>query len=114
MNYVISVSKMYKYRGNHYHRPKTKKYWHIIGYEYDGYEERPKMFCEQVSWIKAMYYKGHKYKKFHLVCPNCRKTYMFLVKKEKDLQKKDCPDCFESFKDLYREYAEENNLNIRF
>ncbi len=106
MKYVTSVSKIYKHRGIHYHRSKTKRYWHIIGYEYDDYEERLKMFCEQVSWIKAMYYKGKKFKKFHLPCPNCRKTYMVLVRKEKDLEKQDCPDCFENFKDLYEEYAE--------
>ncbi len=106
MKYVTSVSKIYKHRGIHYHRSKTKKYWHIIGYEYDDYEERLKMFCEQVGWIKAMYYKGHRWKKFHLVCPSCRNTYRLLVKKEKDLQKQDCPDCFENFGDMYEEIAE--------
>jgi len=106
MRYVTSVSKMYKHRGIHYHRSKTKRYWHIIGYDYDDYEERLKMFCEQVSWIKAMYYKGHKWKKFHLLCPNCRKTIMLLVKKEKDLLKQDCPECFENFGDMYEEIAE--------
>jgi len=105
MRYVTSVSKIYKHRGFHIHRQSTKKYWHIIGYEYDDFEEKWSMFCEQVSWIKAMYYKRNKYKKFHLVCPNCRKTYMFLVKKKKDLQKQDCPDCLESFKDMYDEIA---------
>jgi len=39
---------------------------------------------------------------------------MFLVKKEKDLEKQDCPECYENFKDLYREWAEENNLNPNF
>jgi len=87
MKYVISVSKMYKHRGIHYHRGKTKRYWHIIGYEYDDYDERYKMFCEQVSWIKAMHYKQHKYKKFNVTCPSCRNTYMFLVKKQKHLEK---------------------------
>jgi len=106
MKYVTSVSKMYKHRGIHYHRSKTKKYWHIIGYEYDDYEERFKMFCEQVSWIKAWYYKHHKYKKFNLICPNCRTTYTHFVRKEKDLGKQECPDCFENFKDLYEEYLE--------
>jgi len=103
---VTSVSKTYKHRGIHNHRSKTKKYWHIIGYEYNDYEEKYKMFCEQVSWIKAMHYKQHKYKKFNLVCPSCRNTYTFLVKKEKDLQKQECPQCLESFKDMYEEYAE--------
>jgi len=111
---VTSVSKMYKHRGNHYHRGKTKKYWHIIGYEYDDYEERLKMFCEQVSWIKAMYYKCNKYKKFHLTCPRCRRTWEFIVKNRRQMENEDCPECLENFKDLYREYAEENNLNPCF
>jgi len=114
MKYVTSVSKMYKHRGNHYHRSKTKKYWHIIGYEYDDYEERLKMFCKQVSWIMAMYYKCNKQKKFHIICPRCRITYMVLAKKYKDIAKLECEECLESFKDLFREYAEENNLNPRF
>ena len=29
-----------------------------------------------------------------------------LVKKEKDLLKLECPDCFETYKDLYEEYLE--------
>ena len=110
MKYVTSVSKMYKHRGNHFHRRSTKKYWHIIGYEYDDYEEEWKMFCEQVSWLKAWHYKHHKYKKFHVTCPSCRNIYMFLLKKEKDLEKQECPECLEDFKDLYEEYAE----NLRF
>jgi len=40
MRYVISVSKMYKHRGFHIHRQSTKKHWHIIGYEYDDFEEK--------------------------------------------------------------------------
>jgi len=114
MKHVTSVSKSYKHRGNHDHRSKTKKYWHIIGYEYDDYEEKIKMFCEQVSWIKAMYYKCNKQKKFHVTCPSCRTTYMVLAKKYEDIAKLECEECLESFKDLFREYAEENNLNPRF
>ncbi len=106
MRYVTSVSKMYKHRGYHIHRESTKKYWHIIGYEDDDYEEKLKMFCEQVSWVKAMYYKCNKYKKFKLICPNCRTTYHHFVKKEKDLEKQECPDCYENFKYLYEEYME--------
>jgi len=105
---VTSVSKMYKHRGIHYHRAKTKKVWHIIGYEYDEYEEQYKMFCEQVSWIKAMYYKGHKYKKLHAVCPNCKVEHTFLLKKKKDLEKQECSRCYETFEDLYEEYLEKH------
>ena len=104
MRYVTSVSKTYKHRGIHDHRSKTKRYWHIIGYEYDEYEEKWKMFCDQVSWIKAMHYKQHKYKKFNVTCPSCRNTYMHLVKKKKQLEKEECPNCYENYKDLYEEY----------
>ena len=104
MKYVVSVSKTYKHRGLHRHRGSTKKYWHIY-----YYDEEFKFRSEQVSYLKAMYYKGHKYKKFYLTCPSCRNTYMFLVKKEKQLEEQECPECLESFKDLYEEYAE--NLN---
>lgn len=114
MRHVTSVSKMYKHRGIHYHRNKTKKYWHIIGYEYDDYEERWKMFCEQVSWIKAMFYKCNKSKKFHIICPRCKTRYMVLVRKYKDIENQECEECLETFKDLFREYAEENNLNPSF
>jgi len=106
MKYVISVTKTYKHRGYHIHRKSTKKYWHIIGYEYDDYEEKLKMFCEQVSWIKAMYYKCNKYSKFQITCPSCRKTWEFIIKKKKDLEKQECPQCYENFKDLYEEYLE--------
>ena len=106
MKCVTSVSKIYKHRGIHYHRSKTKKYWHIIGHDYDEYEEKWKMFCEQVSWIKAMYYKCNKYKKLQAICPNCRIAGLFLVKKEKDLEKQECSGCNENFKDLYEEYLE--------
>ena len=106
MKIVTSVSKMYKHRGLHFHRSKTKRYWYIIGYEYDDYEEKWKMFCDQVSWIKAMYYKCNKYKKFKLICPNCRTAYYHYVKKQKDLEKQECPDCYENFKDLYEEFIE--------
>ena len=114
MKYVISVSKMYKHRGIHYHRSKTKKYWHIIGYEYDDYEEQYKMFCEQVSWIKAMYYKCHKFKKLNMTCPSRKYTYMYLLKKEKHLEKQECPRCDETFKDIFRDWAEENELKPNF
>ena len=106
MRYVTSVSKMYKHRGYHIHRESTKKYWHIIGYEDHDHEEKLKMFCEQISWIKVLYYKCNKYKKVKLTCPNCKTTYYHFVKKEKDLGKEECTDCYEKFKDLYEEYME--------
>ncbi len=108
MRYVTSVSKMYKHRGFHIHRQSTKKFWHIIGHEYDDYEERWKMFCDQVSWFTAMYYKGHKWKKIWLPCPNCQTTYPHFIKKRTDkaIGKEECPDCYENFKELYEENLE--------
>ena len=111
MKYVTSVSKIYKHRGFHIHRQSTKKYWHIIGHEYDEYEEKWSMFCEQVSGLKAWYYKHHKWKRIKLTCPDCRTTYYHYVRKinDKTIGKQECPDCYENFKDLYEEFLE--NLN---
>jgi len=109
MKYVISVSKMYKHRGNHYHRPKTKKHWHILGYEYDDWEERYKMFCYSVNRIQAWYHRQNKFKKFELECPKCRNVILCFGKKQKDILKIDCPVCLESFKDIFEEVYEEEN-----
>jgi len=107
MKYVNSVSKMYKHRGLHNHRPSTKKYWHIIGHEYDEYEERWKMFCEQVGWFTAMYYKSHKWKKIMLHCPNCNVDNLHFIKKrtDKHILKEDCPNCFENYRDILEEMS---------
>jgi len=109
MRHVTSVSKMYKHRGFHIHRDSTKKYWHIIGWEYDDYEETWKMFCKQVSWIKAMYYKRHKFKRVLLHCPECNTSYYHYLKKDTDKTVGDaeCPDCYYSFKELYSNLLEE-------
>jgi len=102
MKYIISVSKMYKHRGLHKHRKSTKKCWHIIYYEYDKVDERMKMYCKQVSWFTAMYCKFHKWKKINLTCPDCNTTYTHFIKKRTDkaILNEECPDCFESFKDI--------------
>ncbi len=55
---VTSVSKMYKHRGNHYHRNKTKKYWHIIGYEYDDYAEERISEDELLGAIQFLVQQG--------------------------------------------------------
>jgi len=108
MRYITSVSKTYKHRGNHIHRQSTKKFWHIIGWEYDDFEEKWSMFCEQVSWLSARYYKYQKWKRIKLTCPNCRTTYYHFLRKynDKNIGKQECPDCYENFKDLYEEYLE--------
>ena len=109
MKYVISVSKMYKHRGNHYHRPKTKKYWHIMGYEWDDWDERFKMFCYSVNRIQAWYHRQNKFKKFELVCPKCRTGVMCFAKNQKSILKIECPECLEKFKDIFEEvYGEDS------
>jgi len=100
MKCVVSVSKAYKHRGV-LHKKSTKKYWFIYYYDEEG-----RFHSEQVSYLQAMYYKRNKHKKFKLICPNCKTAYYHFVRKEKDLEKEECPDCYENFKDLYEEYLE--------
>ena len=109
MKYVISVSKMYKHRGNHYHRPKTKKHWHVMYYEYDDYEERFKMFCQPINRIQAWCYRRKKVKKFEVRCPRCQNVILCFGKKQKDILKVECPECLETFKDIFEEVYEENS-----
>ena len=107
MKYVISVSKMYKHRGFHIHRQSTKKYWHIIYYEYDEVDERMKMYCKQVNWFTAMYYKCHKYKKIWLHCPSCNIDTLHFIKKrtDKHVLKEDCPNCLGNYRDILEEMS---------
>ncbi len=106
MKYTISVSKTYKHRGSFRHKRSTKKHWFHYFYAYDDLDEELKLYCEQVSWLMAMYYKGRKCKRRHLTCPNCRTTYLHVLRKEKDFLKQECPDCLETYKDLFEEYLE--------
>ena len=106
MKYVISVSKTYKHRGKDInHLPKTKKYWHIYYYEFDEVDEELKMYCVQVNWFSAMYYKCHKVKKILLHCPQCNMDYWHFIKKrtEKAILNEECPTCFMKYKDILEE-----------
>jgi len=105
MKYTISVSKTYKHRGSFRHKLSTKKHWFHYFYAYDDLDEELKLYCEQVSWIMAMYYKGKKYKRRHVTCPNCRTIALVIVRKEKDLLKESCPECFQTYEDLFEEYS---------
>jgi len=103
MKYVISVSKTHKHRGKSIiHRPNTKKHWHIYYWEYDEVDEIWKMYCDQVNFLSALYYKTQKWKKIDLTCPDCKTTYSHFVKKRNDkhILKEECPDCFETFSDI--------------
>lgn len=104
MKYVVSVSKMFKHRGISNHRSGTKKYWHIIGYEYNEETGDWKMFCKQVNWLEAVYYKFNKYRQFGLTCPNCGHVGTHLVRRKEHLKREKCSGCSESFKDLYDGY----------
>ena len=106
MKYTISVSKTYKHRGSFRHKLSTKKHWFHYFYENDEIDEKLKLYCEQVSWIMAMYYKSKKCTRRNVVCPKCKTTYFCVVRKEKDLLKLECPNCLETYKDLYEEYLE--------
>ncbi len=99
MKYVVSVSKAYKHRGV-LHKKSTKKYWFIYYCDEEGH-----FHSEQVSYLKAMYYKGHKWKKIDLTCPSCQNTYRHFIKKrtEKAILNEECPQCFEKYKDILEE-----------
>ena len=106
MKYVVSVSKTYKHRGKYInHLEKTKKYWHIYYYEVDEVDDLLKMYCKQVGWFTAMYYKSHKWKKIWLHCPNCNVDNLHFIKKRdtKHILKEECPNCFENYKDILEE-----------
>lgn len=49
MKYVISVSKMYKHRGNFRHGRNTKKHWYVY---YDDKEGQ--LHYEKVNWLQAL------------------------------------------------------------
>ena len=88
MKYVVSVSKTYKHRGFRRHRESTSKYWHIY-----YFDESWNFFCEQVSSIKALYYKKNLYHKLKRACPNCLSVFYTLVKNKS--AKIECPNCYE-------------------
>jgi len=107
MKYVISVSKTYKHRGLHRHRASTKKYWHIYYWEYDEVDETMKMYCKQVGWFTAMYYKCHKWKKIWLHCPSCNIDNLHFIKKrtQKQILNEECGNCFGKYKDILEEMS---------
>ncbi len=86
MKYVVSVSKTYKHRGLHRHRKSTKKFWYIYYYDEDFV-----FHSEQVSYVKAMYYKTQKWKKIQYVCTECANLFVSFVKSSKE--NIECPYC---------------------
>ncbi len=87
MKLVVSVSKTHIHRGNHAHRPNTRKRWHIYYYDEEG------NFCTQrVSFFEALYYKLNKCKRIKVYCESCDTDWLFVIPRRK---KPICPNCQE-------------------
>jgi len=86
MKYVISVAKTYIHRGNHWHKSSTKKRWFVYYYDEEGH-----FHSDQVSYLKAMYYKKRKLHRLKYICQSCGQIFVGLVKSAK--QKAECPYC---------------------
>ncbi len=65
------------------------------------------MYCVQVNWFSAMYYKCHKWKKIILHCPDCGIDNLHFIKKrtEKHILNEECGNCFEKYKDILENRA---------
>ncbi len=95
MKYVISVSKTYKHRGRFIiHKPKTKKHWQIMYYDYDDDAEEIKLYSKFVNPLQALYYKFNKYYKRKFYCTDCENVFEALVKKRQH-KVAECPFCDE-------------------
>ena len=95
MKYVISVSKTHKHRGrNIVHKPKTKKHWQIMYYDYDEDVEEIKLYSKFVNPLQALYYKFNKYYKRKFYCTDCENVFEALVKKRQH-EVAECPFCDE-------------------
>ena len=86
MKYIVSVSKTYIHRGNHRHKPSTKKRWHIYYYDEDW-----NFKTKRVSTLQALYYKTQKRKRIKYLCLECGNVLLGLVKSSKE--ELDCPYC---------------------
>ena len=86
MKHVFSVAKTYIHRGKHRHKSSTKKHWFIYYRDEDG-----KFHSEQVSYLKAMYYKTQKLRRMKYICLECGQVFLGLAKSPK--QELDCPYC---------------------
>ena len=86
MKRVISVSKTYKHRGLRQHRDSTKKFWFVY-----YYDEEMNFCSEQVSFAKAMFYKGRLWHRMKFICLECGRVFMGIVRNKKDAI--ECPYC---------------------
>jgi hypothetical protein len=83
---VVSVAKSYSNRGNHQHRPGTKKRWYLYFFDEDGVFR-----TRRINALEALYYKGKKVHRYRVVCPECGGLSMAFVKSLKGDQ--NCPHC---------------------
>lgn len=79
MKYVVSVAKTYTHRGNHRHRPDTRKHWYVYYYDEEG-----NFRSERVNYLQAMYYKRQKRHRVKLLCNACGQWFIGLVKSENE------------------------------
>ena len=100
MKYVVSVSKTYIHRGNHWHRSKTKKRWHIYYYDKEG-----NFRTEKVNWLQAMYYTTQKRHRIRGICQNCGQMWLYSVKSRRE--KPECPNCFDDREESDEEESED-------
>ena len=92
MKYTISVSKTYKHRGNFRHKRSTKKYWHHYYYKIeDGVW---KLYCNQINWLQALFYKSRKWHRKKFYCLECNTVFLAMVK-SKRIKEVECPYCEE-------------------
>jgi hypothetical protein len=73
--YVISVSKSYSHRGNHRHRPSTKKQWYVYYLDEEG-----KLVTKRISALQAAYYKTRKLHRYKYICEYCGQIFLGLVR----------------------------------
>ncbi|MGQ0794739.1 MAG: hypothetical protein ACT4N5_00955 [Nitrosopumilaceae archaeon] len=83
---VISVSKAYSHRGNHRHRPNTKKHWYVYYVDDEG-----RLGTKKVNFLEAMFYKSLKTHRYKYYCQECGSYFLaFLKSKKKSIE---CPNC---------------------
>lgn len=102
MKYVVSVSKTYIHRGNHRHKSKTKKRWHIYYYDEEG-----NFRTKKVNFLQALYYKTKKRHRIRGTCSKCNSVWVFFVKSRREKLK--CPNCSSEEDESYDDDDEEES-----
>jgi hypothetical protein len=85
---VLSVAKSYSNRGNHRHRPGTKKRWYLYYIDEDGTFK-----TRRINALEALYYKGKKVHRYRIICPYCDGPSLLHSRSLKG--EAECPYCSE-------------------